>query len=77
MNPAAYSALEDLRDGRPIEIRALRPTDEADMLLAIDRIGAEFAAAPLFCDQTWLLREGEGLLHEDRFRQSRCLGRPN
>jgi RimJ/RimL family protein N-acetyltransferase len=37
--PITYSARETLRDGRQIEIRALRPTDEANMLLAIDRIG--------------------------------------
>ena len=32
---ADYSALEHLRDGRPIKIRALRPDDRADMLAAI------------------------------------------
>lgn len=36
-----YSARELLRDGRPIEIRALRPEDEANMLVAIDQIGGE------------------------------------
>lgn len=41
MTPASYSVQERLRDGRPIEIRALRPEDEADMLVAIDRTGAE------------------------------------
>jgi RimJ/RimL family protein N-acetyltransferase len=41
MTAAAYSAHEHLRDGRPIEIRALRPDDEADMLAAIDRIGKD------------------------------------
>ena len=41
MTPAIYSARETLRDGRPIEIRALRPDDEADMLAAIDRTAAE------------------------------------
>jgi hypothetical protein len=39
--PTIYSARETLRDGRSIEIRALRPQDEANMLLAVDRIGAE------------------------------------
>jgi RimJ/RimL family protein N-acetyltransferase len=34
---ADYSALEHLRDGRPLEIRALRPDDRADMLAAIGR----------------------------------------
>jgi RimJ/RimL family protein N-acetyltransferase len=41
MTPTTYSAHEHLRDGRPVEIRALRPEDEADMLAAIDRIGRD------------------------------------
>jgi RimJ/RimL family protein N-acetyltransferase len=41
MTPASYSAHEKKRDGRPIEIRALRPNDEADMLAAIDRTNTE------------------------------------
>jgi RimJ/RimL family protein N-acetyltransferase len=41
MTPAKYSVHERLRDGRPVEIRALRSNDEADMLAAIDRTGAE------------------------------------
>jgi RimJ/RimL family protein N-acetyltransferase len=41
MTPATYSARETLRDGRPIEIRALRPDDEARMLAAIDRTNAD------------------------------------
>ena len=41
MTPATYSAYETLRDGRPIEIRALRQDDEVDMLAAIDRTNAE------------------------------------
>jgi len=36
-----YSALERLRDGRRLEIRALKPTDEKDMLAAVDRISAQ------------------------------------
>jgi GNAT superfamily N-acetyltransferase len=38
---AKYSAVEQLRDGRRIAIRALRPTDEEAMLAAIDRTGAQ------------------------------------
>jgi RimJ/RimL family protein N-acetyltransferase len=38
---ATYSVKEHLRDGRPIEIRALHPDDEAGMLAAIDRIGKD------------------------------------
>ena len=34
---ADYSALEQLRDGRPVKIRALRPDDRAGMLAAIGR----------------------------------------
>ena len=35
--PAAYSAFETLRDGRPIHVRALRPEDRDAMLAALDR----------------------------------------
>jgi RimJ/RimL family protein N-acetyltransferase len=41
MNPATYSVHERLRDGRPVEIRALKPDDEADMLAAVDRTAGE------------------------------------
>ncbi|HET9718413.1 MAG TPA: GNAT family N-acetyltransferase [Pseudolabrys sp.] len=36
-----YSAMDRMRDGRPFEIRALKPSDEPDMLAAVDRIGAQ------------------------------------
>jgi GNAT superfamily N-acetyltransferase len=39
--PEAYRAIEYLRDGRPIEIRALRPDDEDEILAAIGRTGTE------------------------------------
>ena len=38
---AKYSAVEELRNGRRAEIRALRPDDRADLLAAIGRTGAE------------------------------------
>jgi hypothetical protein len=38
---AEYTAVEQLRDGRQIEVRALKPTDEDDMLAAIDRTGVQ------------------------------------
>ena len=38
---ASYSAIEELRDGRKIEIRALRPEDQAGLLAAVDRIGTQ------------------------------------
>ena len=36
-----YRAIEQLRDGRQIEIRALRPDDKDDMLAAIGRTSTE------------------------------------
>src|ERR1700722_3800424 len=38
---ADYSAVEHLRGGRPIEIRALRPDDKAEMLAAIGRTSTQ------------------------------------
>ena len=38
---ADYSVKERLRDGRELEIRALRPEDRADMLAAIGRTGTQ------------------------------------
>jgi ribosomal protein S18 acetylase RimI-like enzyme len=38
---ATYSAHEHLRDGSPVEIRALRPEDETDMLAALERTSAQ------------------------------------
>ncbi len=38
---ATYTATECLRDGRTFEVRALKPSDEADMLAAVDRIGTQ------------------------------------
>jgi GNAT superfamily N-acetyltransferase len=38
---AKYSAIETLRDGRTVEIRALRPDDQAGLLAAIDRSSAQ------------------------------------
>ena len=40
-NAATYTATERLRDGRACEIRALKPNDEADLLTAVGRIGAQ------------------------------------
>ncbi|WP_091880212.1 GNAT family N-acetyltransferase [Bradyrhizobium sp. Rc2d] len=36
---ASYSAQAVLKDGTPVQIRALRASDEADMLAAIERTG--------------------------------------
>lgn len=39
--PENYSTTEHLRDGREIEIRALRPDDKDDMLAAVGRTGTQ------------------------------------
>jgi len=39
MEAADYLALETLRDGRPVRIRALKPADREAMLAAVERIG--------------------------------------
>ena len=51
-----YRAIEHLRDGRQIEIRALRPDDEADMLVAIGRntVG-QMGCAHIRIEIGWLL----------------------
>jgi GNAT superfamily N-acetyltransferase len=41
LDAAKYSAIELLRDGRRIEIRALRPDDRVDMLAALARLSAQ------------------------------------
>ena len=41
MDPARYSATETLRDGRPIEIRALGPGDRDDLLNAVGRMSEQ------------------------------------
>ena len=41
LDAANYSSTDSLRDGRTIEIRALRPTDHAGLLAAVERISAE------------------------------------
>jgi hypothetical protein len=41
LEPAKYSALETLRDGQRIEIRALRPDDRAALIAAVARSSAQ------------------------------------
>ena len=63
---AEYSAVELMRDGRRVEIRALRPDDRAELLAAIGRTSTQslfrrfFAAKRGFTDQ-----EIEFFLHVD------------
>ena len=41
LEAARYSAMDQLRDGRRVEIRSLRPEDEGDFLAAVDRTSAQ------------------------------------
>src|SRR5262245_21232703 len=41
MDAAKYSAIEHMRDGRKIEIRALKPEDRTDLLDAVGRTSAQ------------------------------------
>jgi RimJ/RimL family protein N-acetyltransferase len=41
VNAADYSVVERLRDGRQVEIRALRPADRAGMLELVDQMSEE------------------------------------
>jgi GNAT superfamily N-acetyltransferase len=41
IDTAKYKVVEQLRDGRRIEIRALGPDDEADLLAAVDRASVQ------------------------------------
>jgi hypothetical protein len=42
MAPAAtYSAIETLRDGRRVDIRAQRPDDRAELLAAVSRVSPQ------------------------------------
>ena len=40
-NATSYSATVHLRDGRTLEVRALKPSDETEMMAAVGRIGAQ------------------------------------
>jgi RimJ/RimL family protein N-acetyltransferase len=57
MDPAQYSAIETLRDGRSLEIRALKPSDREELLSAAGRMSDQsiyrrfFAPKPRFTDQ--------------------------
>jgi RimJ/RimL family protein N-acetyltransferase len=57
LEAAKYLAAETLRDGRPVEIRALRPDDQAELLAAVERSSAKsryrrfFGAKRYFSDK--------------------------
>jgi RimJ/RimL family protein N-acetyltransferase len=70
MDATNYSALETLRDGRQIEIRAFKPEDEAELIAAVDRTSTEslyrrfFTVKRRFSD-----RERQFFLNVDFVRQ--------
>jgi len=74
---ANYSVVEHIRDGRPIDIRALRPDDRAEMLAAIGRTSTTIDSATLFRTKEGLLGAGDGLLPQHRFREPRRARRAN
>jgi len=41
IDAARYSAIETLRDGRRVEIRALRPEDRSALAAAVDRASTQ------------------------------------
>jgi GNAT superfamily N-acetyltransferase len=41
LDASNFSAIETLRDGRRMQIRAVRPDDRAGLLAAVDRLGSE------------------------------------
>jgi GNAT superfamily N-acetyltransferase len=41
LEPAKYHAVETTRDGRQVEIRALRPDDQAGLMAAVDRTSTQ------------------------------------
>jgi len=66
MTPATYSARERLRDGRFIHIRALKPDDEADMLVAVHRTHAESLRRRFFAvRREFTKKEIDFFLHVD------------
>jgi ribosomal protein S18 acetylase RimI-like enzyme len=48
LEAAKYSAIDALRDGRRVEIRALQPDDRADLIAAVSRIGTQSLARRFF-----------------------------
>jgi RimJ/RimL family protein N-acetyltransferase len=48
LDAAKYSSAQRLRNGRRVEIRALKPTDEADLVAAMHRASAQSAYRRFF-----------------------------
>ena len=49
-----YAEVEALRDGRRVEIRALRPEDRNDLIAAVRRIGSDSLYRRFFIQSQWV-----------------------
>jgi len=65
--PADHSATSAMRDGRDIEIRALRPDDKDDMLAAVGPYRQGVVATTFLYVQARASRRGDRLLCERDF----------
>src|SRR3954468_4814177 len=72
---ATYSAVELLRHGQPVEIRALRPDDRANLLAAVGRTSSQSLYRRFFAVKRGFMERENRLLLERRLRQPRGLGR--
>ena len=57
LEAATYSARERLRNGRSLEVRALKPDDRTDMLAAVDRLSAQSLSRRFFTPKRQLKPE--------------------
>lgn len=66
MELAKYSAVESLRDGRHLEIRALKPDDQVELMAAVDRSSAQSLYRRFFgVKRHFTDKEVEFFLHPD------------
>ena len=66
MDAANYSAVERLRDGRRLEVRAFRPGDQADLLSAVSRTSPQSLYRRFFTvKRSFSEREREFFLNVD------------
>lgn len=65
---ASYAVCERLRDGRPVEIRALRPDDEASMLAAVERTSRESLQRRFFTTKRGFSKDERSYFLDINFR---------
>src|SRR5215468_11094944 len=71
---ARYSAVEVLRSGRSIEIRALRPDDQVGLVSAVDRSSAQSLYRRFFGVRRHFTEQEIAFFVNVGFHQSRGLG---